>query len=469
MAQLTRSDHEVHTEGLIDVKIDEKTNKMELVPQLAESWDRPDPKTIIFKLRKGVKFHDGSGWNAEVAKWNLLRMRDHPMSLTKDAVREVTSVDTVDDYTIKVNLKEPSAAALWSMSMATSRAPMISKETVEKQGEEYLATHIVGTGPFQLVEWRAGDRMIFKKFPNYWQKGVDGQPKPYLDGVELRFIADSAVARIELSTGNTQFQNAIQPRDIPTLKANPDLVVKKWEGRGDLKVMALSAKTGPFKDNLKLRQAAQYAIDRQAMVNALGQGAGALPETMIFKGQTGYREDLPVYKYDLNKAKQLLAEAGYPNGADTTLTIIGREPDRPQSEIIKNMLDKAGIRTTIEVLERVAWSAKVRTFSLEAMTYSVGGGVDSYVTLQRRMACAGASNFPGWCNPQFEAALKDSELSTSEQQRGEALQRADKIAYDDAYFVHLWVLEDYVAYNKKLHGLVPYAEVMPFWADLWME
>ncbi len=469
LAQLTRSDVNVYTEGLVDVRMNDQTKSFDLVPQLAESWEQPDPTTIVFKLRKGVKFHDGSDWNAEVAKWNLLRMRDHPKSMTKDAVRAVDTVDAVDANTLRVKLKQPSASAIWGMTSATSRAPILSKAAFDKNGEDWMASHIVGTGPFVLTEWKQGDRQVLKKFGDYWDMGVDGQKKPYLDGVEMRWIADSAVAFLELRTGNLQFQTDVQARDVPAARSNPDFVSMEWPSRGSMQMMALAQKNGPFQTNLKLRQAAQYAIDREAVLKAVGQGFGTLQETLIYPGQVGYKPDLPGYKYDFNKAKQLMTDSGNPNGVDAVLTVVARQPDLPQSEVMKSMLDKVGIRTTIDPIERVAWSNKIRANGIEMTTYSAGGGVDSFVTLQRRLACEGISNFAAWCNKDFEAAMLDSEKSTTGAQRAEALQRAVKVANDDAYFVYLWVASRADVFNKKLHGYSAFSEVIGFWADLWLE
>ncbi len=469
LAQLTRTDVNVYTEGLVDVRMNDKTQSFDLVPQLAESWEKPDPTTIVFKLRKGVKFHDGSEWNAEVARWNLLRMRDHPKSMTKDSVRSVDSIDVVDSNTLRVKLKAPSASALWGMTSATSRAPILSKAAFDQNGEDWMASHIVGTGPFVLVDWKQGDRQVLKKFADYWDVGLDGQKKPYLDGVEIRWIADSAVAFLELRTGNLHFQNDIQPRDVPAARSNPDLVLMEWPSRGSMQMMGLAAKNGPFQNNLKLRQAAQYAIDREAVLKAVGQNSGILQESLIYPGQVGYKKDLPGYKYDFEKAKQLVAESGHPSGVDAVLTVVARQPDLPQSEVLKSMLDKAGIRTKIDPIERVAWSNKIRANGIEMTTYSAGGGVDSFVTMQRRLACEGISNFAAWCNKDFETAMADSEKATSDAQRAEALQRAAKVAYDDAHFVYLWVANRPDAFSKKLHGYSAYAEVIPFWADLWMD
>ncbi len=471
LVQLTRGDPQMHSEALLEARWSDKDKRFILSPLLAETWEQPDPKTIIFKLRKGVKFHDGSAFNAEVAKWNLERMKNHPKSMSKESVEALDTVDKVDDYTIKLNLKNPSVAAPWYLTTSLSRPMMISKEAVDKNGEDYLATHIVGTGPFMLQEWRQGDRQILKRFPEYWQKGVDGQSKPYLDGLEMRFVADATVALVELRTGGFQFQVDIAPRDVAAVRSNPDLVLEELTWGGNLRVLGLAQSNGPFMDNKNLRLAAQHAIDRDAVAKAIGQGAGRLPNpSMIFAGQAGYSDSLPQYKYDLAKAQQYMKDAGLPNGVDVIMTVVARQPDLPQSEVLKSMLDRVGIRTTLDPIERIAWAAKIRAHNVQSTTYGVGVDVpDPYPTLFKRMTCGGSANFAEWCNKEYDACLKESESTLDATKRGEILQKCVKIAHEDAHYVLLWHQNSYNAYNKKLKGWGPYSTVINFWPDLWLE
>jgi peptide/nickel transport system substrate-binding protein len=471
LVQLTRGDPQMHSEALLEARWNDKTKRFDLSPLLAASWEQTDPKTIVMKLQKGVTFHDGSEFNAEVAKWNLLRMRDHPKSMSKESVDNIATIDVVDAGTIKLNLKGPSVAQLWYITSSLSRPMMTSKAAIDKNGEDYLANHIVGTGPFQLSDWRQGDRQVLKKFPNYWQKGVDGQPKPYLDGLEMRFIADSTVALVELKTGNFQFQTDIAPKDLASVRSASDLVLEDLTWGGDLRVLGLAQSNGPFMDNKNLRLAAQYAIDREAVAKAIGQGAGRLPNaSMIFEGQAGYSESLPQYKYDFAKAQQSMKDAGNPNGLDVTLTVVARQPDLPQSEVLKSMLDKVGIRTIIDPIERIAWAAKIRAHNVQATTYSVGVDLpDPYTVLAKRMQCGGSANFAEWCSKDYDACLKDSESTLDAAKRGDVLQKCVKIAYEDAHYVHLWHQSKYNAYSKKLKGYGPYSTVINFWGDIWME
>jgi peptide/nickel transport system substrate-binding protein len=465
-----RADQQVHHEALLDATMNDQTKRFELAPRLAESWTQPDPKTIVFKLRKGVKFHDGSSFNAEAAKWNLLRMKDHPKSGSKDNVRSVASVDAVDETTLRVNLKAPAASALWQLtSQAKSRPMMMSMEAYTKFGDDAMGGKLVGTGPFELTDWRKGDRMVFKKFASYWQDGVDGQKKPYLDGVEVRWIQDNSVAVLELRSGNMQLLQAVLPKDIPGIKSNPELVFTESPWRASIRMIGLNQRQGPFSTNKNLRLAAQYAIDREAMAKTLGAGAGSVPITIIAEGQTGYDAKAPAYLFDAEKAKKAMADAGFPSGTDVRLTVISRQPDLPQAEVIKSMWDKVGLRTTIDAIERIAWLARTAAFNYEATTYGLSYEIDPHVTLASRFGCEGNANFASWCSKEFDACLAESEQATTEDKRGDIFQRCLKIAYNDANYVHMWVQDTNDAYSKKIQGFRKYFSVMNFWEDLWLQ
>jgi peptide/nickel transport system substrate-binding protein len=465
-----RADQMVHSEALLDATMNEKANNFELAPLLAESWTQPDPKTILFKLRKGVKFHDGSNFTSEVAKWNLLRMRDHPKSGSKDNVRSVASVDAVDETTLRVNLKAPAASALWQLtSQAKSRPMMMSQEAYTKFGDDGMGTKIFGTGPFELTDWRKGDRMVFKKFANYWQDGVDGQKKPYLDGVEVRWIQDNSVAVLELRSGNLHLLQAVLPKDIPGIKSNPELEFSLSPWRASIRMIGLNQREGPFSQNKNLRLAAQYAIDREAMAKTLGAGAGSVPITIIAEGQAGYDPKAPAYTFDLDKAKKAMADAGFPNGTDVKLTVISRQPDLPQAEVVKSMWDKAGLRTTIDAIERIAWLARTAAFNYEATTYGLSYEIDPHVTLASRFGCQGNANFASWCSKDFDACLDESEQAPTQAKRSEIFQRCLKLAYDDANYVHMWVQDTNDAYSKKLQGFNKYFSVMNFWPNVWLQ
>jgi ABC-type transport system substrate-binding protein len=254
--------------------VQENPPKTELRPELAESWKITDPKTAELKLRKGVKFHDGSEWNAEVAKWNLDRIRTHPKSATKANVASINSVDIVDPYTIRLNLKGPSAAIFANLSPAAGPQYMISKAAVDKAGEQEFERNPVGTGAFQFVRWVRDDFVETKRTGKYWMNGTDGQPLPYVDSVIDQFRPDASVMVLDLRAGSLDIAKEVEAKDVAGIKSTTNLqFIPHAVAQHGYFGFGFSANAPAFKDK-NLRLALQYAIDRDSMAKSLTFGLG---------------------------------------------------------------------------------------------------------------------------------------------------------------------------------------------------
>ncbi|MCL4534684.1 MAG: ABC transporter substrate-binding protein [Bacteroidetes bacterium] len=438
---------------LVRLDKDEKTGMWEVKPQLAESWAMPDPKTVIMKLRQGVKFHDGTAFDAASAKWNLDRMREHPKSMAKETVIAIQSVDVVDPSTIRVNLKAPTASFLVSLTPGTStKTGMVSKAAVDKLGDEGFARQPVGTGPMQFVEWLAGDHVTVKKFDGYWDKGEDGLPLPYLDGITERLITDDSVRLLELRAGNLDVIDRVQGKDVPGVKSNPDLVYQEVDA-GTFYMVSFNPNGGPFADNPKLRQAALYALNRDAMAQTLGMGIAKPANYFVAPGQPGYDTANPKYDYNPDRAKSLLREAGHPEGLDVSLTIIARELDQRQAQMMKQMLDAVGIRTEIDAVDRLAWINKVRGGTFDFATMNPSYAPDPDYTMSRIMVSGAAGNYVGWKNPDMDKCLEEGRSTYDSKQRDSVYKRCQKIVYDTAMHDNMWFQPVNFVYNKKVKGL----------------
>jgi ABC-type transport system substrate-binding protein len=295
--------------------VDEKAGKHEVKGELVESWQMVDPTTFTFKLRSGVKFHDGSDWNAQGAKFNLERMLTNKKSTAKTYVEGIKSVDLVDPMTIKLSLQTPSAALLVNLSGVTSPVSIVSQKAVESMGEDAFNNKPVGSGPFEVVEWLRDNRVNTKKFNGYWRMGEDGQPLPYLDTAVFRSIIDPSVMLIEMKAGTLDIIAEPDAKDVAGIKASPDMVYYQHPSAINGRTMGVNQKQGPFANNLKLRQALMYAIDREAMNKTLAFGIGQPYKWLYWPpGYAGYDTSLPFYNFDPARSKQLLAEAAVPAG-----------------------------------------------------------------------------------------------------------------------------------------------------------
>jgi ABC-type transport system substrate-binding protein len=329
----------------------------------------------------------------------------------------------------------------------------------------------VCTGPFELTEWRRGDRVIFKRFAEHWRPGVDGQPRPYADGVEMRWIVDLAVQMVELKAGTLDLIVDPLAKDIPGLKASPEFNLVPTPWMSQMRQIFFNEKAGPFAgpDKLKLRQAAAHAIDRDALVKSIGLGTGKPACYVVGEGQLGYDPSVPCYNTNPEKAKQLLTEAGYPNGMDATLTVVARQPDIPQGEVVKAALDKVGIRTKLDNIERLAWVSRTQSCLHDFSTHISAYRADTDVIFSHRFMTGGPGNYACLDNKELNECILEGRRTTDETKRHEVYKRCLTLQYNLAYFIPMWAPDRYDVYTKNLRGMRPYFEAINFWADMWKE
>lgn len=438
----------------------------EYTPGLAEKWELKDNEAT-FWLRKGVKFHDGSDWNAEVMVWNITRAINEPKSVAKGVMGGIdwkNPAVIVDPYTVKLNLTGPTPTLLQQFN--DPNAYMMSKAAFEKSGAEGLANSPVGTGPFKFGEWKKNDRVIINRNENYWMKDASGQQLPYLDSIVTRLIIDDSVRILEMKAGTIDFTELIQGKDVADTKADPKLNYLEADWDGNAYRLIFNAQGGKFHNNVKLRQAALYAIDHEALAKALGAGIGRAEKYFPRPGSLGYDESLPYYWYDPAKAKALMAEAGFAGGIDVEFLVIAREVDKLQAEMLKSMWDAIGIRTKVEALERVAMNQRLLT-----------GGAEFDFTTTRGESQVGDpdADFRAhfWSNGNFaKARLKDPEIDALIQsaagtydnaKRAEEYKKLQRMLFDKAVYGYLWTQNWNWVNNKRLQGVpAPMGSVWDF-------
>lgn len=331
-------------EGLV------KTNsKGEFVPGLATKWEvSPDGKVYTFHLRKGVKFHNGESFNAQVAKWNLERaLAENTKNVHPEYFRVVTKIETPDDSTLVAHLKD--VDALFIAHMAEGDAVMLPMK-----GYENANTQPVGTGPFKFVKWVRGDRVEMVRFDGYWNPKL-----PYLDKVTFKFIGDASAQITALKAGDVDVLGWISaPESAAELSKDKRFKVYAGTTTGEV-IMSTNNKAKPF-DNKLVRQAIAYAIDRQTIVDLVMFGYGT-PIGSHWSPSTPYYVDLTKkFAYNPQKAKELLAQAGYPNGFEAKIQLPAiYSYSRRAGEVIADMLGQVGIKLKIEVVDWGFWIDRI--------------------------------------------------------------------------------------------------------------
>jgi peptide/nickel transport system substrate-binding protein len=271
-------------------------------PGLALSWDTAtDGKTITFKLRQGVQFHDGTPFNAQAVKDNLNNL----IPPTATVLDGITSVDVVDDYTVKLTLSEYNNLIFYHFS-TNAATYMYSPAALKKNGADWATTHPVGTGPFMLKDYQPNISLTLAKNPNYWQKDL-----PYLDGMEIAMVPDPMTQTMVFKAGQAR---AIYDAPPPVAVQLRDEGYPLQMVPGGLFAINFDIKNSQIFSKRKVREAIEYAIDKEAICSGPGQGFYKPVYQMVPSTSPDYNPACTPRKYDPVKAKRLLAEAGYPNG-----------------------------------------------------------------------------------------------------------------------------------------------------------
>jgi len=307
-------------------------------PWLAADWKiASDKKSITFTLKKGIKFHDGTDFNAEAVKFNLEGVKAAGRPGTKDW----SSIDVVDDYTLRVTLAQYSNIALTRFS--GGGGAMISPTAFKTKGKAWANWNPVGTGPFQFVSFERDVTTKYKKFNDYWQKG-----KPYLDGVELLYIKDPMTQSAAMRAGEAHVLNTNNGKMMADLKAMGLGFITYADGTVVLIPDSTNADS-PL-SNKKVREAIEYAIDKEAIAKAKSYGFWVPAYQLPCPGTMAYIKNFQGRHYDPAKAKQLLTEAGYPNGFKTKI-IPHFVIDRDIMVSIQAYLAKVGITVDLDFVD----------------------------------------------------------------------------------------------------------------------
>lgn len=332
--------------ALCDKLVDIDEN-LKIIPRLATEWSfSEDGKTVTMKLRQGVTFHDGEKFDAAAAKYNLERALTLPESRRKSEIAAIATVDAVDDYTIRLNLKEPSSPLLAQLS---DRAGMMVSPKAAKEMGANLATKPVCSGPFKFVERVQNDRIVLERFPNFWNKAAIN-----FDKVTFTPIPDATVRLANVQSGQLDLLERLLPTDIAKVKADSRLALQSVTGLGYASFTINVGKTPraqtPVGQDPRVREAIELALDRNVINQVVFNGEFAVGNQPVAPNNPYYAKTVPIPKRDVAKAKELLKAAGQPN-----LTFEMQVPTDTQqqqvAQVIQGLLAEAGITLKIQSIE----------------------------------------------------------------------------------------------------------------------
>jgi ABC-type transport system substrate-binding protein len=332
-------------ERLVDATAERQTTSG-VEPVLAEKVDEDSKNLkITWHIRRGIKFHDGTELDAEVVHWNFQRILD---AKALQYSKYLKNMKVTDKYMLVMNLTEYSNQLIpswgWAPIIASKAAwDKASGGDLEK-GKEWARTNIIGTGPFMLKEYKRDVHMIWVKNPNYWRKG-----RPYLDGIEIRYIPDNVTASAMMQVKEADVWFA-PPKDQVDLMKKGFKRKSSWVAMG-MSIWINTANTKSKWQDKRLREAVEYALDKEAIAKVLGFGLYKPLKSLPPEGEWGYDPNFNPRPYNPDKAKQLLAEAGYPNGLKAKLLVFFTPTARDAGTAIKQYLDAAGFQIDLDVAD----------------------------------------------------------------------------------------------------------------------
>lgn len=421
--------------------LDENLN---LKPNLAESWERLDDCNVVFHLKKGVKFHNGEELKAEDVKFTLERAASSPQTLY--LFKPITKVTVIDDYTVQVTTDKPFGALL--NNLAAVQGGIVSKKAVLKYGDDYV-NHPVGTGQYKLKEWLPGNRIVFEGFKDAYQGAPNFEELTYLT------IPEVSNRMITLETGEVDVAFDIGIMDKETIENSNNLELVEVESPA-LLYLGFD-QTNPIYQNKKLREAIAYAIDNQTFVDVVFRGSAVAGDSPLPKASPAYNGNVKKYNQDIEKAKKLLAEAGYPNGLDIELWCMDDGPRVDMCVIIQDQLKKIGINVEIKIFEFGAYVSKTALPNKELYFLSWNSSGDGDVALyplfhSSQHGAPGNRSF--YSNKKVDELLDKARVSVNEEERTTLYKEVQNILQEDLAIYALAYPKINLAKNKELKGLI---------------
>jgi peptide/nickel transport system substrate-binding protein len=424
----------------------QRSPDLQLRPALAESWTKKDDTIWEFKLRKNVKWHDGTAFTADDVKFTVDRYlnKDRKPRTIQRATTLANIVDSatvIDPNTVQIKTKGPGNVLI----LFLPGEPIVQKALGSgEKGDAIFAEKIVGTGPFKFVEFKKSVNFDMEINKDYWGA------KPSVQFARFRPIPDQQTRLQALLAGEVDVINNVPPELVPNVETDKTTISSVPSSRVFFIILNTTEPGSPL-GNIKVRQAMNHAIDRDAIMKSLYRGYANKLNGLLTTSHFGYNSNLPEYKYDPAKAKQLLTEAGYPNGFEITFNHpTGRyQKDKETAEVLVAQWDAVGIKTKVGSPEWTQYST-LNSTRKQAQAFMLGWGNprwDADGTLNPLLRNGQVRSY--WDNDQFNKLIDEALITVDDKKREQMYQEAGLIHVQDATHVFLWQFVDLYGYNKS--------------------
>jgi peptide/nickel transport system substrate-binding protein len=442
---------DAQSERIDDLMFDDlltRDSHLNVQPGLAEQWEIPDPRTYVFHLHHGVKFHDGRPLTARDVKWTFDSLLQGKIRSTKSAVyRFVDRIDATDDYTVTFHLKEPFATLLWNLSDgAMGIVPYGTGDEISRQP--------IGTGPFRFVSAEQDKEVVIARNDDYWRT------KAEIPRVRFIVVPDTTTRALELRKGSADIAiNALTSDMVLTLERDPNLAVLHAPGTV-LAYMAFNLRDPILKDT-RVRQALAYAIDRRPMLEYLQRGFARAAKSVLPPESWAYNGDVPAYDHNPERAKQLLEQAGYPavNGVRFHLTMKAstEESTRLMAAVLQQQLREVGIALDIRTFEFATFFSDVTRglFQLYSLRW-IGGNEDpdifEYVFHSGKFPPNGA-NRGYFADPRVDALIDQARHELDQNTRKQLYAEIQLALAEQVPYIDLWYFDNVLVHSRRVSKL----------------
>jgi peptide/nickel transport system substrate-binding protein len=405
-----------------------------IIPGQAKKWEFPDPKTMIITLNEGIRFTDGTPLDAEAVKWNIERIKDpKEKTVVAEQLAVISTVEVLSPTQLKLVLTEPAA----SLAATLSDRPgmMISPTAYKKLGPDF-ARNPVGAGPFKLVEWKQDAFWTLERNPDFFEKGL-----PKLDKITFYQFQNAEAAVSALKSGQIDFYVRVAPTAFAWVKSSPDFTFVD-QPTTQVSNIYLNRADPPL-NNLKLRQAIAYAIDREAILRVNYGGVGTVAEGVLPLGYWAKDSSVKAIPYDPKKAAQLVKESGY-DGKPIRIVVSNEDEYVKNMQIVQQMLDQVGIKVEIVPLSSAAtYEEWFNKGAAAGRSVAWSGRVDPDLSLAPLFGTGGAYNAPmnkkGLSDPRIDELLSKGRQASDQHERQQYYAELDKIITSEVHmitFVH---------------------------------
>lgn len=424
-----------------------------VIPQLATSYRSISPTVWEFKIRKGVKFSNGEPVDAQAVKYSIERVSKLKKSQQFSLFKSVDHVEVVDRYTARIHTKEPDT---FLITVLTSFGHIVPPKYYSSHDMNYLARNPVGSGPYKLVSWKKNQEIVYEARPEYW----DPSRNRIKTGV-FKFIPEPTTRVAALLGGTVEVIDHVPPQMIPLVESKPEFKAVSAPSPITCYIMMIMKDDAPWK-KLKVRQALNYAVDKEGIVKGILGGYGRVANgTVMGSNSYGYNPDLKPYPYDPAKAKKLLAEAGYADGFSAEIGLpLGRYLNGKQAvEAIAGQMAKVGVKLSVRATEygawrrrsRSRWNAGVKPF----WTYGCGNNLLLHSSWMFRASVASKSAHGGVRDKDVDRRIAEARAEIDEVKRLRKYREINKLIRDKGLVVFLYELGQIVAKKKRVTWQAP--------------